>query len=160
MEGIFFRLVKYNDSIHPDQFRQKFPHENHQEPQGVYIKRLAHACVRMKGFANWAAMGFLLIHFQRLKLKYNNSLLVIEIWIIILRFFLTVLGTCLPAAGCSLLLMGTMRRQALTYKVWAMKPSVLVESVGIWGWWGWWEGDMVVWWFCGFDRTCFDRMWM
>lgn len=67
MEGIFFRLVKYNDSIHPDQFRQKFPHENHQEPQGVDIKRLAHACVRMKGFANWAAIGFLFDTFSTLE---------------------------------------------------------------------------------------------
>lgn len=91
MEGIFFRLVKYNDSIHPDQFRQKFPHENHQEPQGVDIKRLAHACVRMKGFANWAAIGFLFDTCFKAwnwnTLKYNNSLLVIEIWIAILCFF-------------------------------------------------------------------------
>ena len=50
MEGIFSGWCDY--SIHPDQFHENCPMKNSdQEPQGVDIKRLAHACVRMKGFA-------------------------------------------------------------------------------------------------------------
>lgn len=88
MEGIFFRLVKYNDSIHPDQFRQKFHHEKPSGTSGRRHQAFGSCLCEDEGICqlgrNWIFVWYM---FQGLKLKCNNSFLVIEIWIAILRFF-------------------------------------------------------------------------